>query len=114
MNVKHVYRLYIEERLMVRRRKRKRLVRERSAEPRLTGTIQEWAMDFIVDGLATGRMVRILSNLRADDGSHAGQPGDVQPPLSRGSILNAADKQVIHVDLIRRSGCVNHPFPNVR
>jgi putative transposase len=30
-------------------------------EQRLTGANQEWAMDFIVDGLATGRMVRILS-----------------------------------------------------
>ena len=61
MNVKRVYRLYVEERLMVRRRKRKRLIRDRAAEPRLTGANQEWAMDFIVDGLATGRMVRILS-----------------------------------------------------
>lgn len=61
VNVKRVYRLYVEERLMVRRKKRKRLVRERVAEPRLTGANQEWAMDFIVDGLATGRMVRILS-----------------------------------------------------
>jgi putative transposase len=61
VNVKRIYRLYVEERLMVRRRKRKRLVRERTIEPRLTGANQEWAMDFIVDGLATGRMVRILS-----------------------------------------------------
>jgi putative transposase len=61
VNVKRVYRLYVEERLMVRRKKRKRLVRERAVEPRLTGANQEWAMDFIVDGLATGRMVRILS-----------------------------------------------------
>jgi putative transposase len=45
----------------VRRRKRKRLVREPAAEPRLTRPNQEWAMDFIVDGLANGRMVRILS-----------------------------------------------------
>jgi putative transposase len=61
VNVKRVYRLYVEEGLMVRRKRRKRLVRERTAEPRLTGANQEWAMDFIVDGLATGRMVRILS-----------------------------------------------------
>ena len=61
VNVKRVYRLYVEERLMVRRKRRKRLVRDRAAEPRLTGANQEWAMDFIVDGLATGRMVRILS-----------------------------------------------------
>ena len=61
VNRKRVYRLYVEERLMVRRKRRKRLVRERAAEPRLTGANQEWAMDFIVDRLATGRMVRILS-----------------------------------------------------
>ena len=61
VNVKRVYRLYVEEGLMVRRKRRKRLIRERTAEPRLTGANQEWAMDFIVDGLATGRMVRILS-----------------------------------------------------
>jgi putative transposase len=60
-NVKRAYRLYVAEGLMVRRRKRKRLVRERTVEPRLTGPNQEWAMDFLVDGLATGRMVRILS-----------------------------------------------------
>lgn len=61
VNVKRVYRLYAEEGLAVRRRKRKRLVRERAAEPRLVRANQEWAMDFIVDGLANGRMVRILS-----------------------------------------------------
>jgi putative transposase len=61
VNVKRIYRLYVEERLMVRRKRRKRLVRDRAAESRLTGANQEWALDFIVDGLATGRMVRILS-----------------------------------------------------
>ena len=61
VNVKRVYRLYVEEGLSVRRKKRRRLVRDRALEPRLTGPNQEWAMDFIVDGLATGRMVRILS-----------------------------------------------------
>ena len=61
VNVKRVYRLYAEEGLAVRRRRRKRLVRERTAEPRLIRANQEWAMDFIVDGLANGRMVRILS-----------------------------------------------------
>lgn len=61
VNVKRVYRLYKQEGLMVRRKKRKRLVRERLAEPRLTGPNQEWAMDFVTDGLANGRMVRILT-----------------------------------------------------
>ena len=61
VNVKRVYRLYVEEGLSVRRKKRRHLVRDRALGPRLTGPNQEWAMDFIVDGLATGRMVRILS-----------------------------------------------------
>jgi putative transposase len=61
VNVKRVYRLYLEERLAVRRRRRKHLVRDRAQAPRLIRPNQEWAMDFIVDGLATGRMVRILS-----------------------------------------------------
>ncbi len=61
VNVKRVYRLYVEEGLMVRRKRRKRLVRDRAIEQRLTRANQEWAMDFIVDGLATGRIVRILS-----------------------------------------------------
>ncbi len=46
--------LYIEEGLVVPRRKRKRLVREPAAEPRLMRANQEWAMDFI-DGLHRGR-----------------------------------------------------------
>jgi len=55
--VKRVYRLYLEEGLSVRRKKRRRLVRDRAAEPRLNRANQEWAMDLIVDGLATGPMV---------------------------------------------------------
>ena len=65
LNVKRVYRLYLEEGLSVRRKKRKRLVRDRAVEPRLTGPNQEWAMDFVTDGLATGRMVRILTVIDA-------------------------------------------------
>jgi len=61
VNVKRVYRLYVEQGLAVRRRQRKRLVREQVIEPRLIRANQEWAMDFIVDGLANGRMIRILS-----------------------------------------------------
>ena len=61
VNVKRIYRLYREEGLRVRRQRRKRLVRSMPAESRLRRADQEWAMDFIIDGLASGRMVRILS-----------------------------------------------------
>jgi putative transposase len=61
VNVKRIYRLYTEAGLAVRRRRRQRLARDPLASARLLRANQEWAMDFIVDGLANGRMVRILS-----------------------------------------------------
>ena len=61
VNVKRIYRLYTEVGLAVRRRPRKRLVRDPLVSVRLTRPNQEWAMNFIVDGLANGRMVRMRS-----------------------------------------------------
>ena len=60
-NVKRIYRLYREEGLMVRRLKRKRVVRERSANTLLSGPNQEWALDFVSDALASGRGIRTLT-----------------------------------------------------
>lgn len=56
-----IYRLYREEGLIVRRLKRKRLARERTADPLLSAPNQEWALDFVSDALATGRGVRGLT-----------------------------------------------------
>jgi putative transposase len=61
VNVKRIYRLYSEAGLAVRRRRRKRLVSDPLASARLLRANQEWAMEFIIDGLANRRMVRILS-----------------------------------------------------
>jgi putative transposase len=61
VNVKRVYRLYQAEHLAVRRLKRKRLLRPAVAAVRLTGTNQEWAMDFVADGLASGRGIRTFT-----------------------------------------------------
>jgi putative transposase len=61
VNVKRIYPLYLEAGLAVWRRKRKRLVRDPLASARLLRANQEWARDFVVNGLANGRMVRILS-----------------------------------------------------
>lgn len=60
-NVKRIYRLYREEGLMVRRLKRKRVVRDRTAETLLNAPNQEWALDFVSDALASGRAVRGLT-----------------------------------------------------
>ena len=56
-----IYRLYREEGLLVRRLKRKRVARDRSAEVLLSAPNQEWALDFVSDALATGRGVRGLT-----------------------------------------------------
>lgn len=61
VNVKRVYRLYRQEHLAVRRLRRKRLVRPAAASVQLTAVNQEWAMDFVADGLANGRGLRMLT-----------------------------------------------------
>jgi hypothetical protein len=45
VNVKRVYRLYLDERLSVRRRNRKRLVRDRALAPQLIRPNLQWAND---------------------------------------------------------------------
>jgi putative transposase len=92
VNVKRIYRLYAEQGLAVRRRRRKRLVRERVAEPRLIRANQEWAMDFIVDGLANGRMVRILSVVDAFTRECLALEADTS--LGSGRVTRALDRLI--------------------
>lgn len=61
VNHKRVFRVYREAGLAVRRKARKRLVREGSPRPALTAANQEWAVDFAHDALASGRAIRVLS-----------------------------------------------------
>jgi putative transposase len=61
VNEKRIYRLYREEGLMVRRLKRKRVTRERSAKTLLSAPNQQWALDFVSDALASGRGLRGLT-----------------------------------------------------
>jgi transposase InsO family protein len=56
-----VYRVYSAERLAVRRLKRKRLVRPAAESTLLTRVNQELAIDFVADGIATGRGLRMLT-----------------------------------------------------
>ena len=56
-----VYRVYSAERLAVRRLKRKRLVRPAMEGALLTRVNQELAIDFVADGIATGRGLRMLT-----------------------------------------------------
>jgi putative transposase len=56
-----VYRVYSAEHLAVRRLKRKRLIRPATPNCSVSGPNQEWAIDFVADGLATGRGLRMLT-----------------------------------------------------
>ena len=62
VNHKKVYRLYREAGLVVRRRKRKKLAgMERVMPPLPERRNQRWSMDFVQDGLADGRRIRVLT-----------------------------------------------------
>jgi putative transposase len=62
VNRKRVYRIYREERLSVRRKRRKRVAAApREALPLPSGPNERWSMDFMADTLADGRTFRTLN-----------------------------------------------------
>ena len=62
VNHKCIERLYREEGLAVRCRKRKALTRIRRGRPSAPhGANEQWALDFLQDALASGRTIRLLS-----------------------------------------------------
>lgn len=62
VNHKRVERLYREEGLAVRRRNRTAVARVlRGRPPAPEGANEQWALDFLQDALASGRMLRLLS-----------------------------------------------------
>ena len=63
VNSKRVYRIYVEEKLVVRKRKRRRRICAQ-ARVLLAAPVKKnetWTMDFLQDALANGRKVRTLS-----------------------------------------------------
>lgn len=61
VNRKHTYRLYTEEGLQVRTKKRKKLTRPRQPMELPTAVNQRWSMDFVSDQLSNGRRFRVLN-----------------------------------------------------
>ena len=61
LNHKLVWRLYREEGLAVRRRRRKRVALPRQPLAAAAGHDELWAMDFVADRLADGRSIRALT-----------------------------------------------------
>ena len=61
MNKKHTYRLYTEEGLLVRTKKRRKLQRPRKPMEVPTGVNQRWSMDIVSGQLSNGRRFRVLN-----------------------------------------------------
>lgn len=61
VNHKRVYRIYREEGLSVRKRRRKRVARERCPLAQPAGPNERWALDFVSDALSRGRKIRLLT-----------------------------------------------------
>ena len=60
-NHKRVWRLYHELELAVRPCRRRKLYRSHAKAVRLTAANEEWAMDFVSDGTASGQRLRVLT-----------------------------------------------------
>lgn len=70
VNHKRVYRLYTEQKLSVKRRKKaKRPITERAELLVPEAANQVWSIDFVMDSLANGRKLKCLTI--ADDKTHA-------------------------------------------
>ena len=61
INRKRTYRIYTEERLQVRTKRRKKLQRPRQPLEVPGATNERWSMDFVSDQLANGRRFRVLN-----------------------------------------------------
>jgi putative transposase len=85
-NHKRIYRLYREEGLAVRRRKRKRVAVARQPMATPTRLNECWAMDFMSDSLASGRRYRVLNVVDA---------------LSRESLASEVDTSLPALRVIR-------------
>src|SRR5690606_31999358 len=61
VNKKRTYRIYTEEGLQVRTKKRKKLIRPRQPMEVPTAVNRRWSMDFVSDQLSSGRRCRVLN-----------------------------------------------------
>lgn len=90
VNHKRIHRIYREEGLMVRKRKRKRLIRrgDRPAPPQRAN--ERWSMDFTSDQLADGRRIRTFNVV--DDFTRECVAIDVNRSLTGDRLVEVLDK----------------------
>jgi putative transposase len=108
VNHKRVYRLYVEEKLWVRKRTRKRRMAVARA-PMLapTNVNQVWSMDFVTDALASGRRFRTLNI--TDDYSREAPAIEVDTSLGGVRVVRVLDRLKVERGLPRQIRSDNGP-----
>ena len=90
-NHKRVYRIYREEGLQVRQRKRKRTAKWRGEKPNVPARINaRWSMDFVHDATAQGRKLRLLNVI--DDCTRRCLRIEVDTSLSGDRVVRTLDQ----------------------
>ena len=107
INNKHTYRLYTEEGLQVRTKRRKKLVRPRIPMAVPDQTNQRWSMDFVSDQLANGRRFRVLNIV--DDYSRECVGQLVDHSISGARLCRYLDELALSRPLPRTIVCDNGP-----
>lgn len=91
VNYKRVERLYWEERLQVRRRRRKKVpLGERQPLLRPIRANEVWSMDFVFDRTADGRVIKCL--VIVDDATHEPVAIDVERAISGQGVCRVLDR----------------------
>ena len=91
VNYKRVERLYQEERLQVRRRKRKKVpIGERQPLLRPSAANEVWSMDFVFDRTADARVLKCLTIV--DDATHESVGIEVERAISGMGVTRVLDR----------------------
>lgn len=107
VNHKRVHRLYVEEGLQVRRRRRKRVSRPRRPVTVPSGPNERWSLDFMSDTLASGRRFRCLTLV--DDYSRECPAIEVDTSLPGARVVEVLDRLARERGLPKTLVCDNGP-----
>ena len=107
VNHKRVWRVYREAGLSVKRRRRKRLVLVGTPAVAATKANQRWSLDFVSDGLASGRAIRVLTVVDTYTRECLALEVDTSFPSPR--VTRVLDQLVAERGLPERIRCDNGP-----
>ena len=107
VNKKLVQRVYREEGLAVRRRKRKRVAVPRTPLPAPTKANERWSMDFVSDALADGRKFRALTIV--DDFTRESPAIEVDTSLPGERVVRVLEQLAVTRGLPSAIVCDNGP-----